>query len=146
MKEIVISLLAYITQVTGLGFNEYDTPEIKSVSTKTIATIRLGGNVPTDFDFSALGATALYDHRNNIIYIDKSIDTESVFGKSVLLHELVHFVQYQNDMDKKVPCQFKLEPLAYKVQNQYLYENGIKHLLFDERHIFFTSLCDDSMY
>ena len=52
-----------------------------------------------------------------IVYLDESLDIDSSYTSSVLVHEFVHYLQ-SPDME---PCARERE--AYSVQNQYIIEN-----------------------
>ena len=75
---------------------------------------------------------------NGHIYLRDDVNLETIDGKSVLLHELDHYVQ-DIDPRTKVHCpplkrddpKFYLnEELAYNIQNQYLRDNGSgKHVI-----------------
>ncbi|MGH1539961.1 MAG: DUF6647 family protein [Arenicella sp.] len=143
MKELIVSLLMYISQNTGLVYDGKDVPMIQFVSKVQLVSIQHQGDVPSGFDYKTSGAIGLYNHENDTIYLAHSIDEKSEYGKSVLLHELTHYLQYQNNLYEKSRCIEELEPLAYKTQNKYLEEHGVD-AKFSERHIFFASLCPDS--
>lgn len=83
---------------------------------------------------------AFYDKDNKKILIRDNIDLSSIYGKSVLLHELVHFIQYQNGIDKKVECRSMLERDAYDIQREYLDNYNIPKP-FDEFTILMRSKC-----
>ena len=84
----------------------------------------------------------LFQHDKDIIYIADTIDLESIYGQSILLHEVVHFMQFSNNLHKDVMCQRELERLAYELQRVYLIEN---HAIppFSDMHILFKSMCDN---
>lgn len=140
MKELLVSLLMYISQQSGLQYSGDNVPMIQFVSRTQLVSLQFQGDVPSGFDARTSGAVGLYNHMDDTIYLVHSIDEESVYGKSVLVHELVHYLQYQNNRYDSAECIEKLEPLAYKLQNQYLKDNGMTPL-FDKKHIFFASLC-----
>jgi hypothetical protein len=66
----------------------------------------------------------------NVIYIDDALQIDTnVCAKSVLLHELVHFLQHRDDRFVNLPPEIRSyarEHEAYTVQQQYLAENGRK--------------------
>ena len=47
------------------------------------------------------------------------------FQEVVLIHELVHFMQYFNGVYEQVACQQELEQDAFNVQDIYVKENNI---------------------
>jgi hypothetical protein len=64
----------------------------------------------------------------NEIYLDDTLDLKgSVLARSVLLHELVHYVQQvSGKFDGKSDCESWTlrEKEAYAIQNRWLYEQG----------------------
>ena len=67
---------------------------------------------------------AFYNSDKGTIYISDRIDWGSTYGQSVLLHELVHHVQYQMDLEG-IACGYSfVEGDAYSVQAAYLKEHG----------------------
>ena len=65
---------------------------------------------------------ALYDHIDKIVILNKNFDIKTIRDKSVLFHELVHHLQYENDIDSTVKCQGELEKEAYTLQDEWLQE------------------------
>ena len=50
---------------------------------------------------------------------------EDRFQEVVLVHELVHFLQYHEGVYEQVECRQNLEELAYEVQDNYIDLQGI---------------------
>lgn len=63
---------------------------------------------------------ALYNYLDQTIYLAEDIDISTRFGKSILVHELVHHYQYETGRSDKVECLRQLETLAYRTQINYL--------------------------
>lgn len=69
---------------------------------------------------------------NGVIYLSDKIDLETVEGRSVLLHELVHAGQPRIDgVQCPIPSDLtdreQREKGAYEAQERYLAENGVKY-------------------
>lgn len=64
----------------------------------------------------------LYDHKKQEIIVRDGFDIESIHDQSILLHELVHHMQFHNGVYEKVRCRGELEKLAYKLQDEWLNE------------------------
>ena len=75
-----------------------------------------------DWDLDRSNPIALYDHIDKIVILNKNFDIKTIRDKSVLFHELVHHVQYANDIDSTVKCQGELEKEAYTLQDEWLQE------------------------
>ena len=65
---------------------------------------------------------ALYDHYEQTIVVRKGFDIDTVHDQSVLLHELVHHMQFNNGVYDMVKCNGELEKLAYSLQDKWLRE------------------------
>lgn len=78
-------------------------------------------NLPAQQGRSMYQAGAFHPETGQIA-LARDIDLTSVFGRSVLLHEMVHAAQYQQD---DIPeCVGRLESEAYFVQGLYLSDAG----------------------
>ncbi|NJS38799.1 MAG: hypothetical protein HC783_07035 [Rhodobacteraceae bacterium] len=58
------------------------------------------------------------------ILLAPDLDTETVLGRSYLLHELVHAAQYRAGAEMLVRCEGELEREAYHLQTTWLRQNG----------------------
>jgi hypothetical protein len=58
------------------------------------------------------------------ILLAPDLDTESVLGRSYLLHELVHAAQYRAGAESRVRCEAELEREAYHLQTLWLRRQG----------------------
>lgn len=71
------------------------------------------------------GVVALYNHDTKTIHLPKKFDHRIPSHKSILLHELVHHMQYANGYNEKVHCMQLLEAQAYDLQEKWLKDNNI---------------------
>jgi hypothetical protein len=138
MNEIILSLILWATQNSGLAYSGQALPEIKQVSNVELAEVIFEGNVPAGYQEYQLAA--LYQNNLNRIYVSNVIDIDSDYGKSVLLHELVHFLQYKVGYHENNDCLRSLEVDAYRLQNKYLVSNGHQPTI-SAMDIFFRSVC-----
>lgn len=74
------------------------------------------------------------------VYLLDSVDLETETGRGVLLHELVHYLQYEEQIDKQADCKNELEALAYMLEAKYLTEHDINPG-FTQEHINKLSEC-----
>lgn len=58
------------------------------------------------------------------ILLASDLDTQTVLGRSYLLHELVHAAQYRAREQLRVRCEGELEREAYHLQTTWLRQNG----------------------
>ncbi len=103
----------------------YQRPKLKIVAASKINEIAFGSALPKVVNQKRLNVYGLYKFDEKTIYILDSIDLNTTNGKGILLHELVHYVQYQTGKEKFVNCIKELESEAYKLEASYLKENGL---------------------
>ena len=117
MNLIVAGLLAWIGTHTSYALPN-EPPAVALVPHAQIAQLACGG--PCE----ALG---VYPDKN-VVYIDDGLQIETnVCARSVLLHELVHYLQNRNHRFANIPAVLRpqmREHEAYGVQQMYLAENG----------------------
>jgi hypothetical protein len=119
LTSTVAGLLAWIGAHTSYALPN-DKPAVALVPHAYLEQLACGEKCP------ALG---VYPD-GNVIYIDDALQIDTnVCAKSVLLHELVHFLQHRDDRFVNLPPEIRSyarEHEAYTVQQQYLAENGRK--------------------
>ena len=69
------------------------------------------------------GIVAIYNNRLKEIMVPMWFDLDKLSHRSILLHELVHHLQYENEYDEEVMCKAELEKQAYDLQDLWLKEN-----------------------
>ena len=117
------------------GFTIPEIPDIKYLNTMDLRAYAYGCNqipIPNgnedicsarkDWDLDNRGPIALYDHIDKLIILNENFDIKTIRDKSVLFHELVHHLQYENDIDSTVECRGDLEKEAYTLQDAWLQE------------------------
>lgn len=134
MKELIISLLIFISQNSGLQYDKQAHVSVIPVDSLTITMIAHNGRLPKGLDYRTDSFVGLFHHGSQTIYLAEKLDLESVYGQSVLVHELVHYLQYQNGLYASTFCMQSLEKLAYHMTNKYLVSKGEKPL-FSKQHI-----------
>jgi hypothetical protein len=72
---------------------------------------------------------ALYHSKYNQIWIREDFEsTDDMYYKSILLHEIIHWIQYSNHLyeDEIKDCQLwlKREYQAYQLQGKWLFDNN----------------------
>ncbi len=140
MKEVTLALLMWIGSNTPLPYDGQDPPEIVTVSQEQLVRLMYEGDVPQGLDVDSVTVDGLYNYRDGKIYLHENLDLAMPEGRAVLVHELVHYLQYQNGLDKSVPCMRELEPPAYAAQAKYL-EQHDRRVPFNDMHVLFVSLC-----
>ena len=138
--EVVAELLSWINNHSAFNHSIGDMPDIVKVSALDMAKVAFGKELPKSVDPDKLRIYGLYNFNERAVYILDSLDLTSENGKGILLHELVHFLQYQYDLDKNVQCKNELESLAYMLEAKYLQAHHHKHNI-SMKHINRVSRC-----
>lgn len=85
------------------------------------------------------GEGGVYDYENRVIYLVAPWEPDDPWKRSILLHELVHDVQFLN---REWACPNATEEEAYRLQDRWLKEQGTQHD-FDWLAIWFWSRCGE---
>ena len=133
-EQLIKNLLTWINGYTSYSYSSMEMPHIKRVSAREMAEVAFGKNLPKSLNLKTFQIYGLYNFKERMVYLHDSIDLETEKGKAILLHELVHFLQYEYGQDKEVNCKNELESLAYMLEAKYLYDHH-EHADFDEEHI-----------
>ena len=134
MKELVITLMIWIGGQTGFLIPE---PPILSINTPTeIRQIMYQCDrlkyedaylydtfCIDDLNPESIDVIAVYDDDAGIIYLPTYFDMNNMAHKAILLHELIHHVQFKSGFYKKVRCRQMLEKQAYDLMDIWLEEN-----------------------
>lgn len=107
-------LIPWIT--TKTGWTVRDTPPIRFVPGTTLAKMCREAS-------AKLYVEVLYSERDNSIYLPDGWRADNLRRRSILLHELVHHLQYLNHA--KVTCQSEYESQALQLQVSWLGEQGV---------------------
>lgn len=131
MIELVLSMMLWIHNVTGYTIPE--PPDISLVSKEIMLSYAYGCDLDPipeeniqlcdtrkDWNLSEDGPLGMYDHVKKAIIMPDDFDINSIHDKSILLHEVVHHLQYANDVHNNVECKAKLEKEAYELQDEWL--------------------------
>jgi hypothetical protein len=141
--QLMARLLEWINEHTEFDHKIEQLPKLNFGDSQHIAVVAFGGDLPTDVDASKLNILGLYNFNNKTIYLLDSVDLKTDVGRGVLLHELVHYLQYEEKLDEKVECKNELEALAYTIEAQYLHQHN-HNPGFSQSLINNVSECPDS--
>lgn len=125
MNMLIKALLVWISGVTGLPAGE-DIPSIRLESSARIQEY-VNPQRPHLADDSGEGALAYFDSRRKEIVLQEGWRPDDPFDVSILVHELVHFMQ--DEAGRLYPCPAAREKEAYVAQEEWLKSQGID--LFD---------------
>lgn len=148
MEALLLSLLLWINQNSTLQYDiNQGLPKLKAASQMTLATVIIDDDATLakeknsrPFQNFINQLEAVYKHDEKTILISSKIDLESAYARSVIVHELVHFIQYQQKMNEKVACLNALERDAYELQARYMDRYDIPKN-FDTTTVFIRSMC-----
>jgi len=134
--ELAEGLLNWLKLHSSFNIEDINVPEINKVSADEIANIAFGGKVPLSVEQGELKIFGLYNFQNKTVYLLESVDLDTIQGKAILLHELVHYLQYETGLDKYAKQVVELEGLAYQLEARFLdaneHQNGISAERIDE--------------
>lgn len=87
---------------------------------------------------------AAYWPPTNTIYLSKRFfRPDTAQGRGILAHELWHYIQYSQGVDKKVKvCNNELEYAAYYAQWRWLTDVEKQQVTFDKLHAVLASMCN----
>ena len=140
MQELIVVLLIWISSNTPLAYNDSHVPAVIKVPQAKLVRLRYQGNLPNNLDVNSINLDGVYNFEDSTIYLNDSIDLSTIEGQAVLVHELIHYLQYRHGIDKSVNCIRELEPMAYEAHAKYLTEHG-KVPPFDDIHVLLVSTC-----
>ena len=123
-QELIENLFSWIQEHSSFSFEPEQVPGLKFVSAHEMLNTAFGKNVPKAINQESFELLGLYNYEEKVIYLLDSVDLSTEQGKGILLHELVHFLQYQNGQDGNVRCRNELESLAYRLEARYLNEHS----------------------
>ena len=138
--ELAAGLLNWINSHSSFDYDIDNIPDIKKVSSTQIAEVAFGGELPKNINPDTLQIFGLYNFNDGAVYLLDSIDLDTDEGKGILLHELVHYLQYQTGMDADAKCKNELESLAYVLEAKFLESHDHDHKITDA-HIDSVSQC-----
>ena len=140
MKELTLALLIWINAHTPLAYEDTPLPSVATASQEELQQIRFRGDMPEGVETDTVNTVGVYVFQERKIYMWEDFDFATVEGKAALVHELVHYLQYEHGLDETVDCIAQLEMAAYNAEAKYLKQHGRKPK-FDGMHIVLSSMC-----
>ncbi len=123
MKSLAATLLIWINANSGFDYLG-EAPKI--VKTDPVALVHLLlGEVWIIPERAKRGLMGLYDVETRTIWLRDDFDAEDQKDRSHLVHELVHFLQYEARRGGGVVNEADFEAEAYQIQNHYLRSHGL---------------------
>jgi len=121
IQAIVSGLLLYINAVMAVPDSNLAQPQVKFLSQSQMEAKAC--------ESRSCKVEGWFAHADQTIYLHDQLDVRrDLHARSILLHELVHYVQHkQNGIKKANEClSWKArETQAYRIQYKWLYENHV---------------------
>ncbi|MEO1548836.1 MAG: hypothetical protein AAFR93_00220 [Pseudomonadota bacterium] len=111
------NLVLYVSHTTGWPIGDV-CPKMIFTSSHPLA---IGVNLGRPMEMET-GAT--FYPASGAIKLSVQTDLNNVVGMALLVHQIVHAFQYDLGLDRGTPCTLALEKEAYRVQSQFLADNG----------------------
>ena len=154
MEQLLVGLLLWISQNTSFEYHQdMGLPIVEQVTQHELVKIYVGednhaqgflseNDKETMHKNLLVSLQAVYTSDTNVIYLGGKVNPETEYGRSVLVHELVHFLQKKHNHHQNVVCMNELEKDAYLIQAQYMREKNLKPP-FDKFTILIRSICEN---
>lgn len=161
MKELMIAMMVWLSGATGYEIPEL--PAIKFLQPLELKSYAWGCekvpvpqtsvdacNSKDTWDEETSSPLGLYDFETKTIILREGFDINTVHDKSILLHELAHHLQYQNNKNENAACLGELEREAYDLQDKWLKEkydvDVYSTIGIDEFYLIIITQCREWMY
>jgi len=124
--ELLNVLLVWINCNSSFDYHLNEMPGIKKVNTTQMKDLASGNELPASITPRTSHIKGLYNFHSKTIYLLDSFNISNEEDRAILLHEVVHFLQFQYGDDNFFDCKQKLESFAYRLQAKYLYNKNQK--------------------
>jgi hypothetical protein len=115
--DVIRGYIKWIVDQTG--WPSADVPPIKTFSSDELNKMLLG---PSS-ELEAIQPRALYSKKQHLIFLASTWKEDDVLDQSILVHELVHHLQMENNI--QLECWGRYEAQAYELQIRWLRTQGI---------------------
>ena len=122
LNSLMPNMIDFIEDNSLYAYNGEDLPNIIIVNEKDVCTGAFIKPVDT------CDIAGYYNHDTNEIYLRNEPTQYMVkdrFHEVILVHELVHFLQYMDGTYEVVECRQNLETHAYDIQEKFIDLHGI---------------------
>ena len=150
MPELLLTLLLWIDQHSALEYRPaWGRPAVERLERRELVLSMFREEVPAflseeDLDNLEQSVAAIYNHDTRTMLVASDIDVRSAYGQAVLVHELVHFIQFEAGHDQEVRCLHALEEDAYTVQRRFMETKGLEPD-FDAFTVVVRSMCPEEL-
>ena len=139
MADLMFVLMLWISQVSGIPMPQ-TVPDIKYLESNQLYERHFGVKPPPE---TTTTVRAIYDRQTKTIYMTKGWAPDNHNNVGTLVHELVHFMQFESTpydspgFRQRYPCLQAVEKEAYEVQEKWfksmkldMYEVSALNVLF----------------
>ena len=133
MKSVITAMLLFIGANTNYNV-DLPHPVVKQLPQSELERIYSHGKGMNGSELHAF-----YDTKADVIYLPDTFNIHDAWHKGVLIHELLHYVQDQNDA--KFECNAQMESEAWPLQRKYLLERHGVNWEYDELWFRMVSSC-----
>ena len=131
MTEVIMTLMLWISTTTGWAIPEPPTITYIESGQEMFMISNDCYNKPDQFICSTYNPETtkilgLYNNETRTVILNKDFWRASVKDQSILLHELIHHMQYSNNWDQyRKKCKGDIEKEAYDLQEKWLEQRGL---------------------
>ena len=133
MKSVIAAMLLFIGANTDYNVDLLH-PTVKLLPQEQLEMIYSHGKGMNGSELHAF-----YDTKADVIYLPDTFNIHDAWHKGVLIHELLHYVQDQNNA--KFNCNSQMEAEAWPLQKKYLLERHGLEWEYDELWFKMISSC-----
>lgn len=137
MNEIILSLMLWVGDHTRYDIYLQQPNILQTTQHNMCKSYGIDHKARCD----SMKLTAFYN-KQQTIYLKTSFEPDSLHNQSQLLHELVHYIQWSNQLENHY-CLGQLELEAYDLQDQWRIQNGLEPLLDDFNRLMLAASCED---
>ena len=137
MKELILSLFLFIAAETNYN-TDLPYPEIVFLPKSELVEMYVGDSQK---DYTPTDLWAFYNLESKKIFLRDTWDLHNPWNKSILLHELIHYVQDMNGV--KFPCTQAMEKESWPLQQKYLRQYHGIEWDYDALWFLMISTCPD---
>ena len=123
LQAITGALMIYINAAMSITDSQIAAPEVRFVPKSEIEAKACEEN-------SCRNVLGWFSNDDQVVYLKNTLDVQnSMHARGILLHELVHYVQYMHDSPKLAnDClTWKAREIqAYEIQYHWLYDNRVR--------------------
>lgn len=134
MKEILTALMIWLSANTSLDTN-HDIPKVLFLTQSEMEAMFYKGE-----DAMPNTLHGLYDTESDMIILPDTWDRRKPWDLAILLHEMVHYLQDQNEL--QFSCMAEMERDSWPIQQKYLKDQHNYDWEYDGLWYAVISTCD----